>query len=508
MSRRTAFLVLPSLCFFTACAQSEPPPEAMSGKTQQSIINGDPDTTHDAVVAVLSNSGACTGTVIAKDVAAKKGYVITAAHCVTQAPQVVVRGNNYQNGIQYPVTDYKSHESYNGQVYDFAMVTFTWNNNEPPVIPITTKAQDNMAAGSTVTFVGYGVTESNQNNSTRFFVNGQLANVKALTVEYNQSNSGAYANNAGPCFGDSGGPALYNVPGVGETVAAITSYGDQNCTQFGVSGRVSAIEAWIDDYITNGGGGGNQTCDECAQAATSNGGSCAGAVNTCLNNADCSAFVQCINNCQSQTCVDQCVQDNPDGVDGYLAILGCICDTGCPSECAAEQFCQNQSGPQCGFTADPSCQTCFESNCCSQASACANNQACADCLTGANPDPNCIDQNALASQFLQCLTQSCGTECGIQGGTGGGATTGAGGGATTGVGGSGAGVGGSGGAGVGGDGNGGSGAGDNGNNTSVSGCTCRAAGSESTQSGNLAFALGAALAGLFASRRRKSNKSN
>lgn len=494
-----------SVLLVLGCTAPQPSPqEGAPGQSNQPIINGDPDVTHDAVVAVLGNTGACTGTVIAKDVANKRGYVLTAAHCVSEAPQVVVRGTNYANGVQYPVIDYKAHEQYNGQVYDFAMVTFTWNNNEPPVIPITTKAQDDMTAGSQVVFVGYGVTENSQNNSTRFYVAGQLSQVQTLTISYNQSNSGPYANNAGPCFGDSGGPAFYNVPGVGETVAGVTSYGDQDCTEFGVSGRTSAVEAWIDDYITNGGGGGGQTCDECFQAATS-GGACQSWVDACLGTQACVDFVTCINDCQTQACVDQCAQDNPNGVQPYLDILSCVCDTGCPSECANEGFCQE--GPQdCGFGSDSQeCQTCFENNCCAQGSACANDQACTDCLTGQS-DPSCLDTNVLAAQFYQCLVQKCGTACEIETGTGGAGGGGVGGGGVggNGAGGSAAGGGDSGGGDAGGsDGSGGSGAGNN-NNSDVVICACRTGAGANPGESGAALALGAMLMGLLSARRRKS----
>lgn len=493
-----------SLFLVLGCAVGQPTPspkEGEPGKTGQPIINGEPDVTHDAVVAVLG-TGACTGTIIHKDVANKKGYVLTAAHCVPDPPQVVVRGTNYANGIQYPIIDYKAHEQYDGSVYDFAMVTFTWNNNEPPVIPITTAAQDNMAPGTNVTFVGYGVTESNQNNSTRFFVDGQLAQVQPLTIAYNQSSSGQYPNNGGPCFGDSGGPALLNVPGVGETVAGITSYGDQDCTEFGVSGRTSAVEGWIEDYITNGGGGmSGQTCDQCFQAATSQGGSCSGAVDDCLNDQQCLGFVQCINDCQTQACVDQCGTDYPNGVDGYLAILACVCDTGCTTECADEPFCQGGGNQECGFTSDvPECATCFEASCCAQGAACAADPACSDCLTG-NADPSCIETNGLAAQFYQCLVQKCATECDVgTGGTGG--TGGAGG---NGVGG----AGGAGGGGIGGDGAGGDGSGANGgeggrdDNNTVAICACRTGAGESSGEGGSALALGAMLMGLLSTRRRR-----
>lgn len=518
VARHTIVLFgLSSLLLSLGCVAEKPSTEQPAGQAEQPIINGTKDTTHDAVMAVLGAESECTGTVIAKDVAAKKAYLITAAHCMDDPPQVVVRGNNYQSGTQYNVVDYKAHEQYNGSVYDFAMVTFTWNNNEPPVIPALTKAQDDMVAGTTVDFVGYGVLSANPNspgynNSIRYHVSGQLDSVAALTVHYNQSASGPYANNSGTCFGDSGGPALYNLAGVGETVSAVTSYGDQNCTQFGVSSRVSAVEAWIADYIVNGGGGGGPaTCDECTQSSTSDGGACANAWDSCLNDNSCLGLVQCLNDCQTQACVDQCVQDNQNGVPKYQATLACICDTGCQSECADAGFCQG-GGPQCGFTADATCQSCFEGACCAQANACVSDPACTDCVTNPDADPACAEQNAKAGAFLYCLTQNCATECGIGGSGGTGGAGGAGGAGTGGsVTGGAGGVGGAGGGGVGGgaggNGNGGDG-GDGGNggdggSTDPTSCACRAAGEGSTGSDGAAFALGAMLMGLFAARRRR-----
>jgi len=512
--------VLASLPAFSAllvgCAQVEPPQEQPFGQADQPIINGTKDTVHDAVVAVIGGQSACTGTIIAKDVAAKKGYVLTAAHCVSDPPEVVVRGENYQNGTNYNVIGYKAHEQYNGSIYDFAMVTFTWNQNEPPVIPALTKAQDNMAAGTTVDFVGYGVLSADPNspgNSTRYHVSGQLDEVTSLTVHYNQSNSGAYANNAGTCFGDSGGPALYNLDG--EKVAAITSYGDPNCTQFGVSSRVSSIEAWIAAYVAGGGVGVPQTCGECSQSSTSDGGACAGAWNTCLDDNVCLSLVQCLSECQTQACVDGCVQNNQGGLAKYQATLTCICDTGCPSECLDAGICAS-NGQECGFTsADADCKSCLVGSCCAQASACAAEAACTDCLSNPDAPDSCLETNAKAGAFLYCLTQNCSSECNIQSG---GTTTGVGGGAATttgaggnGAGGAGGGVGGAvGGAGVGGNANGGSsnnggdgGDGGDGKSSDPLTCACRTGAGNGTSNDRAAFALGALLMGLFAARRRR-----
>ena len=516
-------LGLSSLVVSLGCVAA-PPPERSVEQARESIINGTKDTTHSAVVALLGQFSECTGTVFSVDGNAKLAYVLSAGHCVNEPgspadpPQVALVGNDYNAPTTtYPVVNYVAHPLWpQNQDYDYSIVTINWANKpQPAVIPLITKVQDNLAPGSQVDFVGYGVTSVNgpgQNNSLRYHVLGLLDQVSTVNVHYNQSNQGQYANNAGPCSGDSGGPALYTVAGVGEVVAAVTSRGDGQCNVEGFSSRVSNVLDWVSTCINGGDCSmiGAQTCDQCAQSSTSQGGACENAWNACTNDADCVALVQCLNNCGPQSCVDACVQNNPNGVDLYSATLQCICDSGCPSECANAAFCQSQP-MGCGFTADAACQTCFEGSCCDEATSCSNDAACVDCLTNANADPSCFDTNANAGAFLGCLQQNCSSECGVGGGGVGGG--GIGGGSAGGTGGTGGALlaGGTGGGGTGGAGgspagggpsaNGGNG----GSGTSTTTITCGACrtGTGSTDSDGAAAVLGAALLGLFAARRRR-----
>src|SRR5262245_11527365 len=106
------------------------------GETDEAILYGQPDTTHQAVVAVLGSPSECTGTIVA--VSGNYGFVLTAAHCVTlDTPQYVVQGNDYNSSsaIVYPVVSFKADPNYNQQVYDFGMVKFTGASGATPVIP-------------------------------------------------------------------------------------------------------------------------------------------------------------------------------------------------------------------------------------------------------------------------------------------------------------------------------------------------------------------------------------
>lgn len=302
------------------------------------IINGTPDTTHQAVVAVLG-SGACTGTIIHTDPSNGIGHVLTAAHCPN--PQQVVIGNDYTSPqAVFPVIESLAHPSYggnDGDPFDFRMVRISGVGASTPVIPAASPAQDNLTNGTQVRHVGYGKSgpAPGSSDSVRRQILGNLSGVSTLTIQYNQPSGG-------PCQGDSGGPQL-TTSGT-ERVVGVTSFGDQTCSSFGVSGRVSAVyDNFIIPYINNAPIG-PLTCDGCLEAATTGQGACIGAVNACFNDSSCGGLVQCINGCGTQTCVNQCAQQWQAGIPLYEAIFDCVCTTGCPTECGDEPVCTQGSG--------------------------------------------------------------------------------------------------------------------------------------------------------------------
>ncbi len=247
------------------------------GQDTRAIINGAPDTTHQAVVAVLSNGGECTGTIIHKDPAQGIGHVITAAHC--GAPVPVRPGNDYQSpSATFNVVDWAHHPNYDNQsnLFDFKMVRITGVTASTPVIAALPPAQDTLGSGSQVRHVGYGKSgpAPGSNNSIRRHIVGTLSGTNNSQIFYDQPAGG-------PCFGDSGGPEL--TIGGSERVAGVISYGDGNCAQAGVSGRVSSVyDTFIMPYI-NGAPSGPLTCDQCYPSVTSGQGSCVAQVDTCLN---------------------------------------------------------------------------------------------------------------------------------------------------------------------------------------------------------------------------------
>ncbi len=343
--RRFAFPALVSLTALgLACSDAgqdlpwKAPPEL--GEIGSAIINGSPDNDHPAVMAVLSNYGACSGTMV--DVSGNAGYVLTAAHCVDDPPQYVVQHKNYAciqswncDGI-YPVTDYEAHSYYNGSVYDFAMLTVS-GAGSAPTIPAA--ATDSLNSSTPIKHVGYGQTEDGD-NSTRHYYNGVISILEDLLLYYGNYPNGPYPG--GPCFGDSGGPQLTMT---NEKVVGVSSFvGDNNCSTFGASGRVSRVSGWIESYISGGGGGAPMDCDQCFTWSTSGSGPCADEVQDCFNHPDCSDLVDCLNGCSTQTCANQCAADHPSGTDVYLLIYDCVCDVGCVTECESDAICQGSGG--------------------------------------------------------------------------------------------------------------------------------------------------------------------
>ncbi len=221
--------------------------EEQVARSESWIINGQIDTTHDAVVAVFSQNSACTGTVV--HVSGSSAYVLTAAHCFGNgALEWVAVGDDYDNatGTNWlEVVDYQVHPQYDSQqlIFDFAIVRATGAGTWTQVIPAMSVSEDSLSQGSQVTHVGYGLTSyPNGSTSQRHYAIGSLSQTTALQLSYNQPVSG-------PCQGDSGGPNVANTGG-GERVAGVISYGDEGCDEMGVSGRVSYVNSsFIQPFI-------------------------------------------------------------------------------------------------------------------------------------------------------------------------------------------------------------------------------------------------------------------
>lgn len=410
VARASAFAVFVILA---AACSTAPSSEEPFGSGRASIINGSLDTTHQAVVFVGAQQGntggACTGTFVKVDSASKVGWVLTAAHCVTIPPVVILQGDDYTaaGALRYDILDYASHPSYTGQTgssYDFAMIRVLGVDGSTPVIPALTPAEDTLNVGTPVVSVGYGrTTLSNQpadNNSLRRRVNKSVGGVTSTKIGYSITTSGI-------CQGDSGGPMLVTVGG-GERVAGVHSYVTGNCDGEGWSGRVSAADAWIQQQLAKAPPA--ASCDTCTKASRSGAGACAQKERACLADPACKAYVDCLRGCSTAACQAQCEASNPLGVGPYVAFEQCPCSSACTSVCSSSC---NARFPKCGWDWSPrgECATCVESQCCSELQATAFDGAGHQCLAAGDAPAGC-GTNGPRTKLGACIAARC-SACGV-----------------------------------------------------------------------------------------------
>lgn len=300
------------------------------------IINGNRDYSHQAVVATFGYQSACTGTIIHVD--GSNLYVLTAAHCVVDdAPQQVAQGDDYEYPDRvYDVAEYRAHPSYYGAEWDFAMLRATGATGTTPLIPAMSPLEDELAPGTDIRHVGFGVTQAGGGdwNSARYETTNTIAQFDSNGAEfvYEQPYSG-------PCSGDSGGPGLT----IGdERVAGVVSRGDEYCNQVGIDGRVSrAYDDFIVPFI---GIDPVATCGGCSQAAVTGGGACAVSYDGCQAVPECAALATCIAACGDGLCAEGCFDANPAGAASYRDLQTCLCTVGCADPCAADPLCTVTGG--------------------------------------------------------------------------------------------------------------------------------------------------------------------
>lgn len=410
------FALTAPLATASCMAPPEAPPEQVE-VTDDAIINGQADTTHTAVVAVLGNNFSCSGTII--QVKNGHGYVLTAAHCCVPGslPNQVVIGNNYNTGQSFSVVGGSvkrdgCYEDCPGSTNDVCMLQFNGATGSTPVIPVMTPQNDNLAIGTSITYVGYGITASPPGgfNSTRRRVTKTIGHLDEFFVEY------ANASQSGTCEGDSGGPGLVTVGGT-EFVASVTSFGDQNCTALGSSIRSKSVYTnFIAPYLAdqnpiNAACPVETDCQVCLSDSTNQqcGGGCASALNACANNNECGALLDCYQGCGTLACQNDCNTAHVGGLQQYEEVMECICDSACDTACGTNAFCTNN---RCGTKpsmATPECKACAEGNCCAEAWSCFDSTDCKKCFTS-QAGPECAT-NQLALDYYQCVTQNCGSSC-------------------------------------------------------------------------------------------------
>ncbi|MEO8185438.1 MAG: trypsin-like serine protease [Deltaproteobacteria bacterium] len=255
-------------CRFVTCALAALALSACSssdgtlplGRAEQPILRGQIDREHPQVMLLANQAGfICTGTLI--HVRDRTGFLLTAAHCVTQddpgatrlPPKqfVVLAGDDFlASSDAFPVEAIRVHPGYDGTfaLNDVAIVRLALDDaTPPPAIPPLSGQDDTLDVDDGLLLIGYGQTERADENSVRRHVARDIAALDAELIAYSQEDG------KGTCFGDSGGPGLVTVRGA-ERVASVTSGGvdaDERCSGgFGVGMRVSAYAGFIESALS------------------------------------------------------------------------------------------------------------------------------------------------------------------------------------------------------------------------------------------------------------------
>jgi trypsin len=231
-------MILPLLCgALGACSASPstaPTPPLSLEQSSQPIFRGSLDTQHPEVMFLFDLAGfACTGTNIRSDDGS--GFLLTAAHCVTEAaargpgvvtlgPErfIVVSGEDVVESTDiYPAEAVFVEPGYDGGFAedDIAVVRYFFGNDAPPAtIEPLTPQDDELEPNDGLTLVGYGQTEDGGDNTERRTVERSVGDLADELVLFDQSDG------VGACFGDSGGPGLVRVGGQ-ERVGLVISGG-------------------------------------------------------------------------------------------------------------------------------------------------------------------------------------------------------------------------------------------------------------------------------------------
>ncbi len=214
------------------------------GQSESTIVGGAAETGYASVGAFVEDGETfCTGTLVSPTV------IVTAAHCVEEIRSV--RGlsfffgadtNRPSRGASIPLASVHPHPDYRtNEDADIAVVILESASSVTPMaLPST-----NMSAawkGRDLLFIGYGITSATTDAAgEKRSVEIPITDVNPLTFRY----SGRGVNT---CNGDSGGPALAQQAGKNELVG-VTSWGDEDCREFGVNTRVDPYLAWIRSFM-------------------------------------------------------------------------------------------------------------------------------------------------------------------------------------------------------------------------------------------------------------------
>jgi len=243
--KRTNILALSVFALALGACGSAPEASTVTAPTaahvtgQNRIVGGTAFSEIPGTGALLLNGQMhCSATLITKRT------IVTAGHCVfgyaASAMTFVIGPNIKKPSYTLKVKSITAHPQYDEQNIsnDIGLVEL---EKDAPVEPLPVLASlDDTFVGSSLLFVGYGVTNgyTQTGDGEKRAVSIKLSKVNAQTFRYDDPRLNT-------CNGDSGGPAFYKDEAGKYFIVGVTSYGDAYCTKYGVDTRVDIYKTFL-----------------------------------------------------------------------------------------------------------------------------------------------------------------------------------------------------------------------------------------------------------------------
>ncbi len=231
MSRR-GLAALPSLVFvglLIGCSSVSDPEEAL-GVAAQPIVEGTTTTGDPGVVPLLSGGRVyCTGTLV------NALTVVTAAHCLQEARPDAIElpgGSTVRVATTLPYPEFDPISLAN----DIAVLVLEREVDPTLARPLMSGRLETFV-GASLRLVGYGKATPDDRTPKKRTGDARIASLEATRLAVEPAP-------AGPCGGDSGGPAFLSLRDR-EVLVGVVSSGDPTCEGISNFTRIDAFLPWL-----------------------------------------------------------------------------------------------------------------------------------------------------------------------------------------------------------------------------------------------------------------------
>lgn len=320
-----------------ACAseRADPAPE----RVRQSILGGERDTEHGAVVALRQYlegaEDSCSGTLVsiveggpdAEPIAA----ILTAAHCTHRLPSEILIGDDFfdLSAKRYAPIDVSRHPDYRTgdpeSPFDLAIVRVTGDLRGLQSMSVAGELEPALAPGQELIAVGFGLTAIDGGG-------GYGARHRAALRVYELTEQDvrvAQGDGVGICFGDSGGPLIAVDASGNERVVAVHTRVESLdpaqpvCLGTSISSRVQNARDFLASSIQ---ASPPNRCTLCRARARSEGGECLAEQRACEAEPLCRIALQCTRACATDVCRQKCLRGaDPERIATLESITTCAC---------------------------------------------------------------------------------------------------------------------------------------------------------------------------------------